>query len=562
MESAAVPRDVEGTSPNPPASAPMVGRPLGDLLVASAERRGDAPALILPDRTIGYRELAERAWATARSLTALGVRPGDRVGMLMANGADIVIDYFGIALAGAVSVPINVRYRSEELRFLIADAALTAVITSDATDEHRDFAALLHEALPTLKDTTTPAVLRLDGLPSLRFVVVHGRKQVPGMLDQAAFEAAASDAPPELVTWSQGVALRSPATIVYTSGTTAHPRGAVLTHEALVRTWMMVGRRWRITAEDRFWDPCPLFHIAAIGPLVYTIGHGAAFLTDSHYEPGAALEHITGNGATLLYPVYPPITQALVGHPTFADADLSRVRAWLNVGPSEDLEKTAAAIPHAIQISTYGATEGGPVTLHELDDDERSRLTTTGTPLPGNEVRIVDPETRAELPVGTPGEIEYRGYNVFSEYFRDPDKTAASFAPGGWFRTGDLGALDDGGRLSFLGRSKEMLKVGGENVAPAEVEGFLGKHPAVHLIQVIGIPDERLTEVPVAFVELKPGQGASEEELIAFCRDRIASFKVPRMVRFVTTWPMSATKIQKNKLRAELIAELAAEVTA
>lgn len=542
---------------SPPEPTPLLARSLGDLLLASAERRGDAPAVLFPNRGISYAELAEQAWGVARSLAGLGVRPGDKVGILMTNSIEMIASFFGVAMLGAVSVSINVRYRSEELRFLVGDAELSAVLTSDATDDYVDFVALLHEALPSLA-VGEPTRLELEEAPHLRFVAVFGDKQAPGTLSESEFAAAADAAPAELVTWSQGVPVRSPATIVYTSGTTANPRGAILTHEALVRTWMMVGRRWRITEEDSFWDPCPLFHIAAVGPLVYTIGHGATFLTDTHFDASAALRHIEDNGATLLYPVYPPITQALINHPNFAGTDLSRVRAWLNVGPPDDLRVTAKAIPHAIQISTYGATEGGPVTLHELDDDEESRLTTCGTPLPGNQVRVIDPESREPLPAGVPGEIVYRGYNVFSGYYRDPEKTAASFDADGWFQTGDLGVLDERNRVSFLGRSKEMLKVGGENVAPAEIEGFLGTHPAVHLVQVVGIPDDRLSEVAAAFVELRPGQTADEEELIEFCKGRIASFKVPRVIRFVEEWPMSATKIQKNKLREELLAEVTA----
>ena len=205
-----------------------------------------------------------------------------------------------------------------------------------------------------------------------------------------------------------------------------------------------------------------------------------------------------------------------------------------------------AAIPDVIQLTLYGSTEGGgAITYSQLDDDLESRVTTTGVPLPGSEVRI-----------GADGEIEVRGFGLFDGYHNDPEKTAAAFDADGWYRTGDRGELDDAGRLIFQGRLKDMLKVGGENVAAAEIESLLSTHPAVKLVQAVGIPDPRLEEVPAVFVELRAGREASEEELIGFCGERIARFKVPRHVRFVTEWPMSATKIQKGPLRERLIEEI------
>jgi acyl-CoA synthetase (AMP-forming)/AMP-acid ligase II len=224
----------------------------------------------------------------------------------------------------------------------------------------------------------------------------------------------------------------------------------------------------------------------------------------------------------------------------------------LNVGPVDLLAQMQAAVPGVVQLSLYGSTEGGgAITYGRLDDDLDTRLTTCGAPLPGTEVRI-----------GADGEILVRSFALFEGYANDDAKTEAAFDAGGWYRTGDRGALDERGRLRFLGRLKDMLKVGGENVAPAEIESLLSTHPAVKLVQVVGVPDARLDEVPVAFVELRAGAEASEEELIAFCAQRIASFKVPRWVRFVGDWPMSATKIQKGPLREAMLAELGSAVGA
>jgi fatty-acyl-CoA synthase len=534
-----------------------IARTLGDLLLAGAERWPGTDAIVFPDERLTYAELAERAWHVARSLAALGVQPRQNVGLLMTNCSEFIVSLFGIALLGAVSVPINARYRSTELAFLAKDADLVAILTSDRSAEHVDFVKLLSEALPGLATAVHPQRLQLEGFTLLRAVVVFGTTRARGTVDQDQFQALSARADEERIRrWCDGVSLRNVGAIVYTSGTTANPRGAVLTHEALVRAWMMVGRRWRIEQGDRFWDPCPLFHIAAIGPLLFTIGHGATFITDTWFEPARALRLIASERATLLYPTYPPITQALLTHSDFPATDLSRVKVWLNVAPPETLRQMSAAIPHAVQISTYGSTEGGPVTLHDPGDDAETRLTTCGHPLPGNELRVIDPETAVEVRPGQFGEILYRGYNTFNGYYKDPEKTAATIDSDGWIHTGDLGSLDRQGRLLFHGRLKEMLKVGGENVSPMEVEEYLGKHPAVKLVQAVGIPDERLIEVVAAFVELHQGADADEAELIAFCRGRIASFKVPRVVRFVSEWPLSATKIQRGALRQQLVEEL------
>jgi acyl-CoA synthetase (AMP-forming)/AMP-acid ligase II len=300
-----------------------------------------------------------------------------------------------------------------------------------------------------------------------------------------------------------------------------------------------------------------MFHLAAIGPTLACAAAGAALISDTYFDAARALGLIEAERATHLYPAYPPITEALLDDPRFPSTDVKTARAMLNVGPPETLRKMQAAIPGAVQVSLYGSTEGGgAITFGSLDDDLDTRVATCGLPLPGIEVRIVDPDTGEDVPVGEPGEIRVRGFGLFGGYANDVAKTDAAFDADGWYLTGDRGALDGDGRLRFLGRLKDMLKVGGENVAPAEIEAVLSTHPAVKLVQVVGVPDARLEEVPAAFVETKSGASVTEEELAEYCRERIARFKLPRYVRFVTDWPMSATKIQKGPLREQLLAEL------
>ena len=537
-----------------PAPLPALPVTLGDLLLRSRAANPSAEALVFPTERLTYDALAQRAWRAAQSLAALGVKPGDRVGIMMLNSPDLVVSFFAISMVGAIVVPINVRYRSIEIDYLVRDAGLSIVLTNDVGSSYIDLRALLAETFPGIgtdapaSDTTLRAAVDLSDNPHPAFI---GRGEFYAMGERVPLD--------RITTWCDGVAARDIAALIYTSGTTAKPKGVMLSHEALVRGWMMVGRRWGIGPADAFWDPCPLFHIAAIGPMIFTLGHGACFVTDTHFDAGRGLAMIAAERATMLYPTYPPITQAMIDHPDFASTDLSSVKVWLNVAPPETLKRYDAAIPHARQITTYGQTEGGPVTLGDPAEDRDVRLNTCGMPMPGAQLRIRDPETGAIVAPGVLGEILFRGFSAFSGYFNDPEKTALTLDAEGWVHTGDLGEMDAEGHVTFRGRLKEMLKVGGENIAPAEVEQYLESHPAVRLAQVFGIPDPRLNEVVAACVEIRPGPAVTEGELIEFCRGKIASFKVPRVVRFVTEWPTSATKIQRSKLREQVIAELGLE---
>jgi fatty-acyl-CoA synthase len=532
--------------------------PLGQLLLRSARRAPDHEALVFPDVRLSYRDLADRAWGVARSLLALGVKPGEHVGVLMTNHPDLVASVFGASLIGAIVVPINARYRTTELSFLVEDADLVALLTHDAADDHVDFTALLHASLPGLADADDPLGLQLAGYPSLRSVAMMGARSPAGMIDRAAFDARGERAEATLRSRVEGVRLRDIAMILYTSGTTAQPRGAMLSHEAFVRTWMSTGRIFATTPEDRHWTALPLFHVTALGCLTWVIGHGATFFTDYSVDAGRCLETLERERITEFYPAYQPVMEAVLNHPRFPETDLSSLRVFLNVAPPEVLAKFQARLPHAIQLTTYGGTEAGPVALTRLDDPPEVRLNTCGACQPGMELRVCDEQDGRVLGPGERGVIQFRGFNTLSGYYRAPEKTAETMLADGWVTLGDLGVLDEEGRVLFLGRAKETLKVGGENVAPQEIEEQLSTHPAVKLVQVVGMPDGRLVEVPAAFVELVPGAEATEEELIAHCRGRIASFKVPRLVRIVdgADWPMSTTKIQRFKLRERLLDEL------
>ncbi len=535
---------------------------LGDLLLMAADERPDGDAVVFPDRRQSFAELAARARARAAGLRALGVRPGDHVGLLLPTCLEFPEFLFGAALCGAVTVPINARFRAGELRYVIENADLVTLVTTDQIAEHVDFVERLGEALPGLAQAPDALRLDLQAAPRLRNVVLLGDAQPQGFVTQHEFERQAATIPADEIEQTRmRVRVRDPAIMLYTSGTTANPKGCPLSHEAIVRNSIALGRyRYALREDDRFWSPLPMFHIAAILPMVAIFDVAGAYLTMTYFEAGTALRMLERERATATYPCFVTIMSDLIHHADFARTDLSRVRLMNSnfaVQPPGIREAMLAAMPDTIYVGTYGMTEtAGTVCTSELSDSLDTRCSRLGTPLPGLEVRIVDVETGRDAATGERGEILVRGYCLFDGYYKDPEKTAQAIDADGFFHTGDIGSFDAQGQIMFHGRFKDMLKVGGENVAAAEIETFLARHPAVKLAQVVGVPDARLQEVAAAFVELESGQSASEQDLIEFCKGKIASFKVPRYVRFVTEWPMSASKIQKFRLRDELVREL------
>jgi fatty-acyl-CoA synthase len=351
------------------------------------------------------------------------------------------------------------------------------------------------------------------------------------------------------------------ALILYTSGTTANPKGAVHRHGALVAEGEAMAERLRLVGgEDVFWTPLPFFHVGGIATLAGTIAGACPSVQQGFFEPGEALTLLERERCTVAFPAFETIWLAVLNHPRFGETDLSALRLVINVGVRTTLEALQSRVPHAPQVSCNGSTETCAFAcIGEAEDSLESRVTTSGRPLRGVEVRIVDPETGVDREPGEIGELVYRGPTLFVRYHDDPDATAAAIDADGWFHSGDLGKKSAEGYVSFVGRLKDMLKVGGENVAAADVESYLLTHPACEIVQVVGVPDARYVEVPAAFVQLRAGAAATEQELIEFCLGEIATFKVPRYVRFVEEWPMSGTKIQKFRLREQLCAELEAE---
>lgn len=535
---------------------------LGQLLIAAAAAHGQTDAVVFPDRRYSYTELLEKARRRAKSLMALGVRKGDHVGLLLPTCFEFIEVMFGAALAGAVVVPVNCRYVSRELAYVIENADLVTLVTTDQVTDNVNFIDRLEMALPGLGRQENPRSIRVAEAPVLRNLAVLGCREHEGYVGKALFDELADEVHDKdlderiAATGGHDIAL-----ILYTSGTTSAPKGCLIAHESIVGNSRALGRgRYQLTHEDRFWSPLPIFHIAGILPMIAIMDVGGTFLTMPHFAAGPALRMLAAERATATYPCFVTIMQDLINHEDFARTDLSSVRLMNSsfaVQPPGIKEAMDAAMPQAIQVGTYGLTEAsGTICTSRLDDSYEVRTTRLGTPLPGWEVRICNPETGAPCGPGVIGEILARGPGMLKGYYKAPDKTAETIDAEGWLHTGDLGSLDENGNIMFHGRLKDMLKVGGENVAAAEIEAHIARHPAVKLAQVVGVPHERLAEVPAAFIELKPGHNATEDEIIAFCRGEIASFKVPRHVRFINEWPMSTSKIQKFRLKEMLMAEL------
>lgn len=533
---------------------------LADLLVRSAERSPDRAALVFPTERRTYRELLAAARHIARGLHRLGVRRGEHVGLLMPNCTEYVESLFAVALLGAVAVPINTRYRTVELRYLVQHADLVAVLTTDRVRTHVDFAELLRDTLPGLTDALDPTRLELPEAPALRTAVMLRGGDESGLLGRSAFDQLAGSADAGLVDeLHTHVRLRDVAMIVYTSGTTSHPKGCMLTHEAVTRTALArVTERFPRSDPDVFWASGPLFHIAAMAPFLAAIGLGGTYVTDTYFDAAVAVELMVREGVTSMWPTFPAVMQALLEQPGFVPATLPRLQSILLIGPPALTRRGQLHFPGTPFINMCGMTETAAMYAVNLPtDSDEQRATTGGTPLRGIEVRLVDVDTGLDLPAGDRvGELLVRGYCTMEGYYRDPDQTALALDADDWLHTGDLYTRSISGHLAFNGRLKDMLKVGGENVAAIEVESLLVEHPAVKVAEVVGAPDERLDEVPVAFVELHRNEHTAAEDLIAFCRGRIASFKVPRDVHFLAAddWPMSATKIDKVALRRRVAA--------
>ena len=528
---------------------------IGDLLDQRAEG-SSRDALVMPDVRLTYPQLSAASDGVAAALLEFGIGPGDKVGVLMPNSHIHVEALFAIAKLGAISVPINARLKAEELRYIIVHSDLDLLLVA-SDPAGNDATAMLNTIFPDLPQSD-PRALALPGAPRLRNIVNFSH-DAPGFITRDEFDAASvAKSADGVKVLQQRVRIRDVALLMYTSGTTSNPKGCLLTHEALVRQGRAVAlTRFLLTEDDVMWNPLPMFHCGGIVPMLGVVSVGATFCHPGFFEATKSLKMIADERCTVLYPAFETIWRGVQDHPSFDEYDLSAVRLVLNVATPRVLAEFQARMPEAKQVSSYGSTEGATnLTVSHPDDPYDARINTLGRPVDGMEVKIVDPETGAELPAGVMGELCFRGYAQFEGYYKEEALTAENVDPQGWFHSGDRAMIDADGNVVYGGRFKDMLKVGGENVAAVEVEDYLVQHPAVSIVQVVAAPDSRYVEVPAAFIQLIDGAQLTGDEVIEFCRGKLASYKVPRHVRFVTDWPMSGTKIKKIDLRARIADEL------
>lgn len=511
----------------------------------------EAEAIVLPDERITFAALRQEVLVTAANLQRLGLRPGDHLAICMGNSVRWAVLLLAAATLGAVVVPVNTRLKAGEIGYCLRQADVAMLVTTDRL-LRIDFIAMLRGLLPAI-DTTLPG----PELPRLSHLVVCGTDLPAAAIDGAELTRPADgDFDPA----AQSVSPTDVVLIQYTSGTTSAPKGAMLTHDGLLRDAFHVGRRIDLQPGDRYFSQRPLFHVAGTTlSLLTALVAGACYITTPVFDPAEALRllrqerctHLAGNDTMFLMMLAQPRV----------DGEEIRLRGgWAAASPSI-MRQAQERFGLPGLCSAYGQSEASPnVSMGPFDDALEARLEGFARPLPGVEVRILDPDSGAEVPPGTLGALLVRGWNLMRGYYAMPEQTAKAIDAEGWLHTGDLGVMDAQGRLRFAGRAKELIRVGGENVAPAEVEDVLHRHPDVVQAQVIGVPDPRLVEVPAAYVILRPGAGATPEALIAWCREHSAGFRVPRYLRQVDSFDLigmtGSAKVQKNKLREFALRDL------
>ena len=539
---------------------PLLFETVDGVLKRAVTGGADRAAVVVSQQGIRYtfRELDAAVERIARGFVACGLEPGERVGIWAPNCIEWLLTMFAAARAGLIVVNVNPAYRSHELEYALRLVECRALVFA-AAFKGSDYLAILRQLLPEL-DHAQPGLLRSERLPQLRLLVRIGRTAVPGCLSFAELERSAVAAP-AVPGASSEVDPDQPANIQFTSGTTGSPKAATLTHFNIVNNGFFVGAGMRLTDADRICIPVPLYHcFGMVLGVLAAVTHGAASVFPSEgFDPLLTLQTIERERCTALHGV-PTMFIAELEHPRFADFDLSSLRTGIMAGapcPIAVMRRVIADMHMPEVTICYGMTETSPVSFQSACDDPiERRVSTVGRVHPHVQVKVVDAAGRT-TPRGTSGELLTRGYSVMRGYWGQPERTAEAIDVAGWMRTGDLAVLDEEGYCNIVGRVKDMVIRGGENVYPREIEEFLYRHPAVLDVAVIGLPDHRYGEEICACIRLRDGARATEEDIREFCRGQIAHYKVPRYVRFLDSFPQTVTgKIQKYLLREQLQREL------
>jgi fatty-acyl-CoA synthase len=541
---------------------PLLETTIGAALDAAAARWGDTDALVSVHQNIrwSWRILAARADALAVGFLALGLDVGDRVGIWSPNCAEWVLTQFAAAKAGLILVTVNPAYRLHELEYTLNKVGVKALVCGERY-KTSDYVAMVEELAPELPDAF-PGALQAARLPTLRAAIKIGAEVRPGWFDIDDLPGLAEpEHDAQLAEIAATLSPTDPINIQFTSGTTGLPKGATLTHRNILNNGYFVGVAQRLTSADRICAPAPLYHCfgMVMGCLAAVTRGAAVILPAPIFDPDATLAAVEQERCTALYGV-PTMFIAELAAPSFAARDLSSLRTGIMAGspcPVEVMRQVLDTMHMSDVTIAYGMTETSPVSFQTSPDDPvERRVSTIGRVQPHLEVKIVGEDGQV-VPRGVAGELCTRGYSVMLGYWDDAERTAEAIDAEGWMHTGDLATIDAAGYANIVGRIKDMVIRGGENVYPREIEEFLYSHPKVADVAVVGVPDDRFGEELCAWVRLAAGETANEEEIRAFCRGEIAHFKIPRYVRFVDEFPMTVTgKVQKFIIRERMMSEL------
>ena len=543
-------------------SEPLIYQTIGDLFDQAVERWGDKEAIIVRHQGIRwtYRQLGAAIDAFAAGLLALNLEKGDRVGIWSQNNIEWVIAQFATSKAGLVLVNVNPAYRKAELTYTLNKVACKALILARKFKSSH-YVDVIRDIAPGI-DTSLPGQLNLAALPSLRSLIVISEEPLAGMF---RFDDIASMAPTDATAQLASRArLNQPddaINIQFTSGTTGLPKGATLTHFNILNNGYFSGEAMELTEHDRLCIPVPLYHcFGMVLGVLASVTHGATMVFPSEaFEPLAVLEAVSGEACTALHGV-PTMFIAELEHPDFESFDFSHLRTGIMAGapcPIEVMRNVISKMNMTQVTIAYGMTETSPVSFQSATDDPlEKRVATVGRIHPHVQVKIIDEDGRV-VPTGTSGELCTRGYSVMLGYWGDEEKTGEDIDKAGWMHTGDLAVIDEEGYCDIVGRVKDMIIRGGENIYPREIEEYLFQHPKIQQAAVFGVPDERFGEAVVAWVRLNEGETASEDEIRKYCNEQIAYYKVPKYIVIVDEFPMTVTgKIQKFKMRERTISEM------
>jgi len=542
----------------------MLELTLGKLLDQQAEKYPNHEAVVYYHEKVrwSYSELKELVEKVARGFIRMGIRKGDHVAIWATNVPQWILALFAAGKIGAVLVTVNTNYKVFELEYLLRQSdSCTLIMTKGTKDSN--YIEHITKLCPELK-TSKPGELNSARLPMLKNVIFIGEDKLPGMYNwDDLYNMADEITPEELKARENSLDCHEVINMQYTSGTTGFPKGVMLSHYNIINNGDAIGECMKITDKDRMCIPVPLFHCFGIvlGVLA-AVTKGATMVFEDHFNPVKVMESVHYERCTALHGV-PTMFISILEHPDFDKYDFSSLRTGIMAGspcPIKVMRQVIDRMNMKEITIVYGQTEASPgITQTRTDDPVELRVSTVGRPLPGVEVRIVDPVTGKDVPPGVQGELIARGYIVMKGYYKMEEATRAAIDEDGWLHTGDLATMDENGYFKITGRLKDMIIRGGENIYPREIEEFLYTHPAVKDVQVVGVPDRKYGEEVLAYIILKDNivNPPSEEEIIEFVRNGLSKFKAPRYVKFIDSFPMTASgKIQKYKLRQMAIEQL------